>query len=75
LLDTLLIWGFVLSFAGLMIAGCFEACKIFAALPSAFESAPAALRNPMWASDDDSRPNLYGRGRMTPRERAEQQDH
>jgi hypothetical protein len=81
LLDTLLIWGFVLSFVGLMGAGFFEACKIFSALPAAFESSPAALRNPMRASDDDARPNLYGRGRMTPgerareRERAGQQDH
>jgi len=61
----------VLSLAGLFGAACFEAFKIVAVIPAAFESAPALWRNPMTASDDDYPPNLSGRPRMTARQRAQ----
>ncbi len=71
LADTLLVWGFLLSFFGLFGAGCYEAFKIVAVLPGTFESAPAVWRNPMPASDDDYQPNQPGKPRMTARERAQ----
>jgi hypothetical protein len=74
LVETLMVWGFVLSLAGLLGLGCFEACKILSVIPAAFESSPPSFRNPMWASDDDARPSQFGRGRMTPRERAQDRD-
>ena len=74
LADMLLVWGFVLSFAGLLGAGCFEAFKIVAVIPAAFESSPALWRNPMGASEDDYQPSRSGRRRMTPQQRAEQQE-
>jgi hypothetical protein len=67
LTDILLVWGFLLSFVGLLAAGCFEAFKIVAVIPAAFDSSPAAFRNPMGASEDDYQPNR----RMTSRERAQ----
>ena len=70
----LLVWGFVLSFAGLMGAGIFEAIKIVALVPAAFESAPAVWRNPMWASEDNYEGYQTGRGRMTGQQRRAQQD-
>lgn len=70
--DTLLVWGFVLSFAGLMGAGCFEAIKLVSLVPAAFESSPGVLRNPMWASEEEFQPNQFGRGRMTPQQRRAQ---
>jgi hypothetical protein len=72
--ETILVLGFVLSFAGLLAAGCFEACKIVSVVPAAFESSPSVLRNPMMASDDDSLPSRTGRRRMTPQQRAAMQD-
>jgi len=71
LADTLLVWGFVLSFAGLLGAGCFEAFKIVAIIPAAFESSPAVFRNPMRASEDDYQGNQFSRRRMTARQRAQ----
>jgi hypothetical protein len=67
----LLVWGFVLSFAGLIGAGCFEAYKIVSVLPAAFESSPALLRSPMRAWEEEYRPNPPGRRRMTPQQRAQ----
>jgi hypothetical protein len=75
LADTLLVWGFVASFVGLLGAGCFEAYKIVAAIPAVFESAPAIWRNPMRASDYDEQPNQAGRSMTSrERERARQQE-
>jgi len=67
----LLVWGFVLSFFGLFGAACFEAYKIVAVIPAAFESSHAYWRSPMTASDDDSPPNSSGRASMTARQRAQ----
>jgi hypothetical protein len=67
----LLVWGFLLAFLGLFGAGCYEAFKIVAVIPAAFESSPAVWRNPMMASEDDSPPNPPGRKGMTARERAQ----
>jgi len=80
LTDMLLVWGFLLSFFGLCGAGLFEAFKIVAVIPSAFESAPAVWRNPMMGSEDDYPPNHSGWRGMTAQqrrqyeERAEQQE-
>ena len=74
LTDILLVWGFVLSFVGLLAAGCFEAFKIVAVIPAAFESSPVVWRNPMGASEDDYRPIQSGRGRMTSKERAQYEE-
>jgi len=41
-------------------------------VPAAFESSPALLRNPMWASAEEFQPNQFGRGRMTPQQRRAQ---
>jgi hypothetical protein len=72
LADILIIWGFVLTLVGLMGAGFYEACKIVAVIPAAFESSPSLRQIPMWGGDEDNRPNQTGRGRMTPRERAQE---
>jgi hypothetical protein len=74
LTDILLVWGFVLSFAGLLGAGCFEAYKIVAVIPAAFESSPAVWRNPMGASEDDHQANQSGGRRMTSRERGQYEE-
>ena len=71
LAEALLVWGFVLSFVGLLGAGCFEAYKIVAVIPAAFESSPAILRNPMNASADYYQPDRSARRRLTPQQRAE----
>jgi hypothetical protein len=70
--DLLLVWGFVASFLGLFGLACFEAAKIFAAVPAAFNSSPIGLRNPMEVSDGDYQPSgaMGSRQRMTPKERA-----
>ena len=72
LTDRLIIWGFVLTLVGIMGVGFYEACKIVAVIPAAFESSSAVWRSPLRSSDDDNRPNQTGRGRMTPRERAQE---
>jgi hypothetical protein len=69
--DTLLVWGFLLSFAGLFGAACYEAFKIVAVIPAAFQSSPAVMRYPMTASDDDFPPNQSGRTRLTAEQRAQ----
>jgi hypothetical protein len=71
LADTLMGWGFLLSFFTLFGAACFEAYKIVAVIPAAFESSHAYWRAPMTASDDDSPPNAYGRPRTTAKQRAQ----
>jgi len=72
LADTLLVWGFLLSFLGLFGAGCFEAFKIVAVLPGAFESVPNIRNNPMMASDDDyALPNQSGPIKLTAQQRAQ----
>ena len=74
LTDMLLVWGFVLSFLGLFGAGCFEAIKIVAVIPAAFESSPAVWRNPMRGSEEDYQPNQPGRRGMTARQRAQYEE-
>jgi len=74
LTDMLLVWGFVLSFLGLCGAGCFEAYKIVAVIPAAFESTPAVLRNPMRGSEDYYQPNQPGRRGMTAQQRAQYEE-
>lgn len=69
--ETLIIWGFVASMAGLLAAGCYEVFKIVSVVPSAFDSAPSLMRNPLAGSDDDDRPSQPGAPRMTARQRAE----
>jgi hypothetical protein len=69
LADALIVWGFVLSLGGFLVAGCFEACKIVALIPAAFESTPASFHNPVYGSDDDYRPNRSGRSGSTARRR------
>jgi hypothetical protein len=71
LTDLLLVWGFVLSFVGLLGAGCYEAFKLVALVPGAFETSPAAWRGPMGGSEDDYPPDQSGGRRMTARERAQ----
>jgi hypothetical protein len=66
LADTLIAWGFVLSFVGLMAAACFEAYKIVAVIPAAFNSSPVVWRNPMAPWTEDSPPTQSGRRRMSP---------
>jgi hypothetical protein len=70
----LLVWGFLLSFLGLCGAGFYEAFKIVAVIPAAFESSPAVWRNPMRGSEDDYRPNQPGRRGMTAQERAQYEE-
>jgi hypothetical protein len=70
----LLVWGFLLSFLGLVGAGCYEAFKIVAVIPSAFESAPAVLRNPMGGSDVDAPPNHSGWRGMTAQQRKQYEE-
>jgi hypothetical protein len=69
--DMLLVGGFLAVLAGLLAAGCYEAYKIVAVIPSAFEVSPDVLRNPMRASEDDSQPNQPGAPRMTAQQRAQ----
>jgi hypothetical protein len=71
LADIVLVWGFVLSFIGLFGAACFEAYKVVAVIPAAFDSSPAVWRNPMSASEDASQQSYPGGRRMTPRQRAQ----
>jgi hypothetical protein len=68
--DILLVWGFVLSFAAMLVAGGFEAVKLVKLVPGAFESSPGALQNPMRASEDGYQMNGSGQRRMTAQERA-----
>ena len=71
LADLLLVWGFLLSLAALLVAACFEAYKIVAVVPAAFEASPTvAFRNPMSASDQETQP-LQSGTHMTPQQRAE----
>ena len=72
LADTLIIWGFVLTLVGIMGVGFYEACKIMAVIPAAFESSPGVWRSPMRYSDDDNRPDQTGRRKLTTRERAQE---
>jgi len=74
LTDMLLVWGFLLSFFGLLGAGLFEAFKIVAVIPAAFESAPAVWRNPMGESQDDFPPNLRGGKGMTAQQRRQYEE-
>jgi hypothetical protein len=74
LTDMLLVWGFLLSFFGLLGAGLFEAYKIVAVIPAAFDSAPAVLRNPMGGSEEDYQPNPSGRSRMTAQQRRQYEE-
>jgi hypothetical protein len=74
LADLLVVWGFVFSLLSLMGAGCFEAYKIVAAIPAAFESSSGMWDNPMNASDQDYQQSRSGRRRMTPRQRADQEE-
>jgi hypothetical protein len=74
LADILMVWGFVLSFVGLIGAACFEAYKIVAVIPAAFESSPVVWRNPMGASQDDYQANQSGQRRMTSKERAQYEE-
>lgn len=70
--DVILAWGFLLSFAGLFGAACFEAWKIVAVVPHAFEASPTvAFRNPMDHPDEDSQPVQSMGGHMTPQQRAQ----
>jgi hypothetical protein len=61
----------MLSLVGLFGLGCFEACKIFAVIPAAFDSSPMVWSNPMSAQYGDDQPNQSGRDRMTSRQRAQ----
>ena len=73
----LVVWGFLLSFLGLCVAGCYEAFKIVAVIPSAFESSSAVWRNPMGDEYPPNRPGARGMTAQQRRqygERAEQQD-
>jgi hypothetical protein len=70
----LLVWGFLLSFFGLCGAGCYEALKIVAVIPAAFESSPAVWRNPMTASEDDYPPNHPGWRGMTAQQRKQYEE-
>ena len=70
--DILMVWGFVLTFTVLMGAGIYEACKIVAVIPAAFESSPANWRNPLRSPDDEYGANQNGRRKLTPRERAQE---
>jgi hypothetical protein len=72
--DILLVWGFVLSFAAVLVAGGFEAYKILAVIPAAFGSSSGVWRNPMAASQDDYQPVQPGRRKMTSRNRAQFED-
>ena len=69
LTDMLVVWGFLLSFLGLCVAGCYEAFKIVAVIPSAFESSSAVWRNPMGASQDEYTPNRPGARGMPAQQR------
>jgi hypothetical protein len=70
LTDFLLVWGFVASFLGLFGAACFEAFKIVAVVPAAFQSGPVGFQNPMAASQSDYQPSGSGGTHMTPKDRA-----
>jgi hypothetical protein len=71
LADMIVIWGFVLSFAGLLGAGCFEAYKIVSVIPAAFATSSSSWSNPMNGSYGGYEPDQSGGRRMTPRERAQ----
>ncbi len=69
--ETIILWGFLASLAGLLAAGCYEAYKIVSVVPYAFEASPGLMRNPMAASEDDYQPNQPGRPRTTAQQRAQ----
>ena len=67
--DVVLVWGFLLSFAGLFGVACFEALKIVSVVPAAFEGR-AEFRKPMMGADDDAQQDA-AQAHMTPQERAQ----
>ncbi|HUD46535.1 MAG TPA: hypothetical protein VMR33_06880 [Candidatus Baltobacteraceae bacterium] len=69
--DTLLVCGLLLSFVGLFGMACFEAFKVFAVVPAAFDSSPFVWSNPMSASDGDYQANQPGGATMTAHQRAQ----
>jgi hypothetical protein len=69
--DTLVVWGILLSLGGLFGLGCFEASKIFAVIPAAFDSSPMQWTSPMRATYGDDQQNQPERSRMTSQQRAQ----
>jgi hypothetical protein len=69
--DTLVVWGILLSLAVLFGLGCFEASKIFAVIPAAFESTPMQWSSPMRATYGDDQQYQPDRSRMTSQQRAQ----
>ena len=55
--DDLVVWGFMLSFAGLMVLACVLVFKYVALVPSAFDASAYSWRNPMYRSGDDNQPS------------------
>ena len=72
--DSVVVWGFVLSFAGLLVAGCFEAYKIIRVIPGAFASSSSVMQNPLRATDDDHQAAMSRKGKMTAKERAQYEE-
>jgi hypothetical protein len=70
LTDILVAWGLLVSLVGIFGLGCFEAFKVFAVIPAAFDSSPMVWSNPMMPSDGDQPPNQSGQTRMTSQQRA-----
>lgn len=73
-MDTLLVSGFVLALAGMLGAGCFEAGKILALIPAAFESTRGVWRSPMFPSGNDEPPDQAGRRGRTAQQRARDEE-
>ena len=75
LIDDLVVWGVMLSLAGLMALACVMVFKYVAMIPGAFEASTTTWSNPMDRSDDDNGPAASGRQRMTPRERYQSEEN
>lgn len=73
--DDLVVWGFMLSFAGLMVLTCVLVFKYVALVPSAFVGSAYSWRNPMDRSGDDNQPSASQLRMMTPRERYQYEEN
>jgi hypothetical protein len=73
--DDLMVWGFMLSFAGLMVLTCVLVFKYVALVPSAFETSTSSWSNPMDRSGDDYPASASLRRQMTPRERYQSEEN
>ena len=73
--DDLAVWGFMLSFVGLMVLMCVLVFKYVALVPSAFDASAFSWSNPLVRSGDDNQPSASQLRKMTPRERYQYEEN